>query len=663
MLIRTKIVIGVVFMSVFMIVIGVIGLAGFNSSNKALEQMYSVNLRHGNQLNTINGLLRANRIQLLLALQHDPHNEFSYLHDHPVSAHTDLSKKYSTEAESLIKEYGATLTSPEGRQLLNIFKKSHQKYEQEGLDAAAAAVNAGNFHETYRITFDVINPAIQQANKDLDALMKFETRQAEISSTAAGARYAKYRNIVIVFLIIAVLVGSMVGFVVSRSITRTSDAMQDFARKLAGGDFTVRSNLSGKDELALISAEFDAMADSMSKIVEKIALTTTEVAGAAAQVHASSKIMVKGVEDVNNQATTVATAGEEMAATSGDIAGNCLMAAEGAGKVTDAANSGVQIIQESIRVMNRISERVSATASTVDSLGDRSDQIGQIVGTIEDIADQTNLLALNAAIEAARAGEQGRGFAVVADEVRALAERTTRATREIGDMIKAIQSETRGAVSAMEEGVSEVERGTQEAGKSGEAMGLILNQISNLSMQVNQIATAAEEQTATTSEISRSILEITDVAGTASENAQHAVSQANHLNSLAESLTTILNGLTIADSVELSITRAKTAHIIFCGKIKTHLDGGQKIDPDGLPNHLTCAFGKWYQTKGHENCGHTTVFRDIDAPHAKVHEHGKQAALAYNSGDHEAALRHCDEMTRHSQLLLGMLEQLQSQCA
>jgi methyl-accepting chemotaxis protein len=159
--------------------------------------------------------------------------------------------------------------------------------------------------------------------------------------------------------------------------------------------------------------------------------------------------------------------------------------------------------------MERIASRVSDAAKTVEDLGARSDQIGQIIGTIEDIADQTNLLALNAAIEAARAGEQGRGFAVVADEVRALAERTTCATREIGTLIKAIQNETKGAVAAMEEGVVEVERGTESSVKSGAALEMILAQIYDVSVQVNQIATAAEEQSATTCEITTNISQIT----------------------------------------------------------------------------------------------------------------------------------------------------------
>ncbi|MBI5485676.1 MAG: methyl-accepting chemotaxis protein, partial [Deltaproteobacteria bacterium] len=249
-----------------------------------------------------------------------------------------------------------------------------------------------------------------------------------------------------------------------------------------------------------------------------------------------SEQMATGAEEVASQAATVATAGEEMSATSGDIAQNCQMAAESANRANESAESGSQVVQDTVRCMYKIAERVNETSKTVASLGARSDQIGQIVGTIEDIADQTNLLALNAAIEAARAGEQGRGFAVVADEVRALAERTTRATREIGEMIKAIQAETRGAVTAMEQGVKEVESGTVEAAKSGEAISDIIDQIGSLQTQVNQIATAAEEQTATTSEISSNMIQITEVVQQTARGAHESAAAANQLKIIAEEL-------------------------------------------------------------------------------------------------------------------------------
>ncbi|MDO9068577.1 MAG: bacteriohemerythrin, partial [Deltaproteobacteria bacterium] len=196
----------------------------------------------------------------------------------------------------------------------------------------------------------------------------------------------------------------------------------------------------------------------------------------------------------------------------------------------------------------RIAERVQASAKTVEALGTQSDQIGSIIGTIEDIADQTNLLALNAAIEAARAGEQGRGFAVVADEVRALAERTTKATREIGAMIKSIQKDTKSAVIAMEEGVAEVEQGTHEAARSGDALRNIREEINSVNLQVQQMATAAEEQTATAGEISRNIHQVTEVVKKTSDDARQCVSISQQLSTIATVLKQVVGKFTFSES-------------------------------------------------------------------------------------------------------------------
>jgi methyl-accepting chemotaxis protein len=323
-----------------------------------------------------------------------------------------------------------------------------------------------------------------------------------------------------------------------KAIIRHILAFGDIVHELAGsqGDLDKTIPVTSNDEIGTLAAGINSLINKIRNIVGDMARDADDLSSAACQLSSSSESMAAGIQQAVDQTHAVATASEEMAATSSEIAHNCTAAADGSRKASELAASGTDIVARSVNVMSRITCRVKESAETIERLGARSDQIGEIIGTIEDIADQTNLLALNAAIEAARAGEQGRGFAVVADEVRALAERTTKATREIGVMIKSIQDETKKAVEAMEQGVKDVEEGTSEAAKSGNALNEILEQINSVSLQVNMIATATEEQTATTSEISNSIQQFTEVIHESAKGANDAASAAGQLSRLAEEL-------------------------------------------------------------------------------------------------------------------------------
>uniref|UniRef100_C6E8I9 Methyl-accepting chemotaxis sensory transducer n=1 Tax=Geobacter sp. (strain M21) TaxID=443144 RepID=C6E8I9_GEOSM len=344
-------------------------------------------------------------------------------------------------------------------------------------------------------------------------------------------------------IVVAVVVGAaglllllVVGLLLLRSIMRSIDAMRVVMTAVHEGDLTRRVEIDSKDELGIMSREFNGIIGRLQEMINHISDTSNQVVAASAQLSATAERIANGAEEVAAQSSTVATAGEEMSATSGDIALTCQKASDGAKLAAESAGGGASLVERTVSVMGEIAAKVQESARTVETLGERSDQIGAIIVTIEDIADQTNLLALNAAIEAARAGEQGRGFAVVADEVRALAERTTRATREIDEMIKAIQRETKGAVAAMEQGVGQVEAGTREAAKSGDALREILEQVHDVAMQVNQIATAAEEQTATTSEISSSMQQISQVVRDTASGAHQSAAAAHELNGTAEQL-------------------------------------------------------------------------------------------------------------------------------
>jgi methyl-accepting chemotaxis protein len=355
---------------------------------------------------------------------------------------------------------------------------------------------------------------------------------AMVKTATDASRENLMRGVYLLFGLTAVILAAICGaalLIVRQLLSHIGTEpteLEEIAEKVAAGDLTVQF-ASGKTG---VYEAMRRMVEGLREVIGKVNKSALDVSAAAIELDSSAQRTADDSHEVVGQAETVAVASEQMFSTSTDIARNCHLAADSSGRASASAQSGAAIVRDTVDGMNRIAEKVRSSASVVEKLGTRSDQIGDIVATIEDIADQTNLLALNAAIEAARAGEQGRGFAVVADEVRALAERTTRATREIGAMIKSIQQETRLAVQAMEEGVGEVERGTGEAARSGHALEEILDQINQVTGQINQIATAAEEQTATTQEITSNIHHISETMQTSARSSRDISSASSKLS-------------------------------------------------------------------------------------------------------------------------------------
>lgn len=327
------------------------------------------------------------------------------------------------------------------------------------------------------------------------------------------------------------------------------DIMLNAINQFSQGDLTIQLEAEKDDEIGKLFSGFNAAIQNISDLIMQVADAVEATASASTQISSSSEEMAAGAQEQSTQTSDIAASVEEMTKTILETTQNSSKAAEAAKNSGTIANEGGKVVYQTIEGMNHIAEVVKKSAETVHALGKGSDQIGEIVQVINDIADQTNLLALNAAIEAARAGEQGRGFAVVADEVRKLAERTTKATKEIGVMIKQIQTDTNGAVESMMEGTSEVEKGKTLAGKAGSALKEIIVGAEQVVDMSTQVAAASEQQSRAAEQISKNIETISGVTHESAIGVQQIARAAEDLNQLTVKLQELTSRFKVDNSL------------------------------------------------------------------------------------------------------------------
>jgi methyl-accepting chemotaxis protein len=406
------------------------------------------------------------------------------------------------------------------------------------------AVNKGNIDLAKKIYYEETKPLLKQTQETLDEMKigvgKLTAREiADMHSSQIRMR----TTFIIVYagiigMLIMLIAGSTVFLV--RPIKKGLSNISEWVKEMAGGNLAKKIDIYSKDEIGDMASELDKMTKKLKSIMAELKSTADNVASASNQLSASSEQMSRGTTEQSGRASQIATSSSEMSQTVIDIAKNASNIASAAGDAAKTAQDGGDVVNKSVQEVKAIAGTVSETAKMVSSLGERSKQIGEIVSVINDIADQTNLLALNAAIEAARAGEQGRGFAVVADEVRKLAERTAKATSEIGDMIKAIQDEVQKAVTSMNEGTKRVNVGVELSTQAGNALQGIVKSVNNLQTMVQQIASATEEMSTVSETISGDIETIATVSKETSAGSEQIAHASSDLARLASNLQNIV---------------------------------------------------------------------------------------------------------------------------
>jgi methyl-accepting chemotaxis protein len=369
---------------------------------------------------------------------------------------------------------------------------------------------------------------------------------SQINAIVKKSYYKKVRLLDYIFIAfpIVFLIGALIVILYFKnSVIRVLNLVDEKIKQIAGGDLTSKIKISGvhrESEIGVLIEQVNSLVDSLSGNVKGIVNTSNSLSSQSEQLNSSSKEFEKTIEQMREKASRIIESIKQMSIAIIEVAKNSSSSAQKAQETEKVVDYGTKSVQDVAREMKNIEKTVSAVSATITELGSSSEKIGEIIGVINDIADQTNLLALNAAIEAARAGEQGRGFAVVADEVRKLAERTTKATKEIESMILSIQRNTQDAVVSMQKGKEEVSKGAEIAGKSAEAISNINSLMIKLKEMITQIAAASEEQSQVSEEISLSSEEIIKAQDSAQAGSKQVIASSEELAGMALDLSNMV---------------------------------------------------------------------------------------------------------------------------
>ena len=366
------------------------------------------------------------------------------------------------------------------------------------------------------------------------ALMGAGLAQAKVDALVAGC----VKALSVEYVILGVVLMA-VSWVVISSIVKPLDETLLAIRKTSNGDrvdLTTRLEISGHDELTELSRNYNHLVEVLQVAVRQVAQANSGLSAAAETLGGVTKTAQEGMAHQQADTEQLATAMNQMVATVQEVARNANTAADSTRQADSETVKGRKVVEATMTAVESLAEELDRTRRSIEILAEDSTSIGTVLDVINGVAEQTNLLALNAAIEAARAGEQGRGFAVVADEVRTLAQRTQESTKEIQEIIERLQAGAQNAVGSMGENAEKASKTVEEAARAGDTLNAITAAVSTINEMNTQIASAAEEQASTAEEINRSVIAIRDVATSTAQGVERTRGASDELRDLAERL-------------------------------------------------------------------------------------------------------------------------------
>jgi methyl-accepting chemotaxis protein len=518
---------GFAFIALLVIVLGVFAVNRMTSIHQASIDMETTQLPSVGFLgNLTENVLRLRILSFRVLVNRDPaalqeaQTRIGVLVDKVRSAQSSYAALSATPEETaLYKTFTATLDSymQAQTQMLELSR-------QNKLDEMRTLINTR------------IKEGTDQMGEQLNKLVALNNSDAKTASAAAGEQYRSAITGIIAVAVIAALMTVLLAWLLTRSIVTPLNHALQAAQTIAGGNLTNVIEVDGTDEPARLLGALSAMQASLRKTIEQIAGSATQLGAAAEELSTVTQEASRGLQQQTNEIEQAATAVNEMTAAVEEVARNAVSTSEASNQSTQAAREGRDRVVETVGAIQTMTHDVQNTSVMIEGLAAQGRDIGKVLDVIRAIAEQTNLLALNAAIEAARAGEAGRGFAVVADEVRALAHRTAQSTQEIEKMVAGIQNGTGQAVSSMQQS----NQRTQSTLEMARAAGVALEQITQSIQLINErnlvIASASEEQAQVSREVDRNLVNIRDLATQSAAGANQTSAATHELSRLAVDL-------------------------------------------------------------------------------------------------------------------------------